>query len=94
MIGHEAKRVKLEGMLCRAFFKGSENGLRGGFLVQIRFALIAADGDKMVALAAVEVCRETGVFAVDRHTERQDITHGNGPAGGKMEERTRRKAPV
>jgi hypothetical protein len=33
MIGHEAKRVKLEGMLCRAFFKDRENGLRGGSFV-------------------------------------------------------------
>jgi hypothetical protein len=36
----------------------------------MRFALIAADGNKMDALAAIGFRREARDFAVDRHTER------------------------
>ncbi len=69
MIGHEAKRVKPEGVLRSALFKGNENGLRCSFIVQIGPALIAADGDKMVALATIELRREAGVSAIKRHTK-------------------------
>jgi len=69
MIGHEAKCVEPEEMLRGAFYQDGKHGFGGVWLVQIRFALIAADGDKMDALAAIEFQREAGVFAINRHTE-------------------------
>jgi len=52
-----------------AFFEDGERGFGDVCLLQVRFALIAADGDKMSALAAIELRREAGIFAIDRHTE-------------------------
>ena len=69
MIWHETKRMQPELVLRSALFKGNENGSRCGFVVQIGPALIAADGDEMVALATIELRQEASVSAIDRHTE-------------------------
>jgi len=90
--------VKLEGPFCGALFESGENGLRGGSFAQIGFALIAADGDEMEALAAIKLRREAGTFAVNRHTRRQyirlDKTWDAGKCGSWAEKRQSKDWPL
>jgi len=69
MVGHQTVGMKPIGMAAGAFEQQREDTMSGRFLVEIRRAVVTANGDEIGLTTEVIFRRKPGDLAMDGHTQ-------------------------